>query len=248
MSYLLFDAIFLVLPALGLLASARAPLEQPRARWAVLAMMVLAVAYTAPWDSYLVRTGVWGYGADRVHWTILSVPVEEYAFMLLQVLITSLFLLHLERWLPSSPSHRGRTVAAAGAGVWLCASILGALLIGREATRYLGLILVWASPVLAAQWVLGGGRFWEMRRLLWWSVLVPTLYLWIADWIALRLGIWAISPRHSTGVDVFGLPVEEMAFFSVTNLLIVQGMLLVLRRGEGADTAVALVPRQRAAG
>jgi lycopene cyclase domain-containing protein len=245
MTYLLFDVVFLVVPAVSLLASARDRLREPRAWWALVGMMVLAVAYTGPWDSHLVRTGVWDYGADRVQWTIAAVPVEEYAFMLLQVLLTGSFLLRIERRLPGSavaPTWRTR---AAGAAVWIAAGLLGAALLPGEATRSLGLILVWASPVLAGQWALGGGQFWSSRGLVSWSVTVPTLYLWVADWIALRLGIWEISPFYSTGIGVLGLPVEEMAFFALTNLLVVQGMLLVLR-GPGsvsADSPVSSVSR-----
>ncbi len=123
MTYLLFDVVFLVLPAVSLLASARDRLREPRAWWALVGMMVLAVAYTGPWDSYLVRTGVWDYGADRVQWTIAAVPVEEYAFMLLQVLLTGSFLLRIERRLPGSavaPTRRTRICANGHSGVSEC--------------------------------------------------------------------------------------------------------------------------------
>ncbi|WP_375335542.1 lycopene cyclase domain-containing protein [Halorussus sp. MSC15.2] len=39
-------------------------------------------------------------------------------------------------------------------------------------------------------------------------------------------GLWTISPDYSTGIHVAGLPVEEAIFFVLTNLLVVQGLLL----------------------
>lgn len=57
---------------------------------------------------------------------------------------------------------------------------------------------------------------------------MPTLYLWVADRIALALGIWHISDRFTTGLAHGGLPLEEALFFVVTNLLVVQGLILML--------------------
>ena len=82
------------------------------------------------------------------------------------------------------------------------------------------------------------------RRAFLLGVAAPTLYLWIADAVAIRLGIWHISEAHSTGVKIAGLPVEEAIFFLVTNLLVVQGLIALLYPpGEAA----ARVPRPAAA-
>ena len=63
--------------------------------------------------------------------------------------------------------------------------------------------------------------------------------LWVADAIAIHLGIWRISERYTLGPAVGPLPLEEAVFFLVTNLLVVQGLLLFLyppgrRVAEGA--------------
>ncbi len=55
-------------------------------------LAVVAVVYTAPWDNYLVATGVWYYNPRLVlNWTIGYVPVEEYLFFVLQTFLTGLF-------------------------------------------------------------------------------------------------------------------------------------------------------------
>jgi lycopene beta-cyclase len=73
------------------------------------------------------------------------------------------------------------------------------------------------------------------------AVAVPTLYLWAADRVALALGIWSIAPEHITGVHLFGLPLEEAVFFLVTNVLVVQGVLLFLHPVMRRDAAAGEV-------
>lgn len=86
MSYLQFHLLF-VLPPILLLALGR---EKPFARlgrWAGLGvpvMSLVALAYTTPWDNYLIRQGVWVYGEGRVLGTVGYVPLEEYLFFVLQ--------------------------------------------------------------------------------------------------------------------------------------------------------------------
>jgi len=53
---------------------------------------------------------------------------------------------------------------------------------------YLGLILVWAGPVLALQWAVGANQLW-LRNALTIGTLIPTLYLWSADRVAIAQGI-----------------------------------------------------------
>ena len=38
----------------------------------------IAFWWTVPWDNYLVKNKVWGYGLSRVCATVGYVPVEEY--------------------------------------------------------------------------------------------------------------------------------------------------------------------------
>ena len=57
-------------------------------------VIALAIAYTGPWDHFIISQGVWGYPPGRV-WgpTIGLVPLEEYGFFVLQTTFTSLVLL-----------------------------------------------------------------------------------------------------------------------------------------------------------
>lgn len=95
---------------------------------------------------------------------------------------------------------------------------------------YLVLVLVWAAPVLALQWLAGPGCLWANRRLLLAAIGAASLYLSLADAFAIANGIWIISPQRTLGLRLGPLPIEEALFFVATNCMVVQA--LVLLRSE----------------
>jgi lycopene cyclase domain-containing protein len=252
-TYLAFHAVFIVpvIVAAAVWLRGRWGALPRRAVPALAAITAIAFAYTTPWDNYLVARGVWRYGADRVVGVIGYVPVEEYLFFLLQPVLAGLWFYaliarrdgdrsgaaggpRLQRFTPTEAAavHQGFQAAGvriAGAAGWLIVAAAGAaaLVMGGAGT-YAGLILAWAGPVLAGLWIYAGGEIWPRRRLCLLAVAAPTLYLWIADAVAIRLGIWSINPALSTGISVAGLPVEEALFFLVTNILVVAGLVALL--------------------
>jgi len=250
MSYLQFHAVFVIPPILALLLVNRGfPAVAPGRRVALFGlglMALVALVYTTPWDSYLVARGVWGYGEGRVVGTLWRVPLEEYLFFVLQTLLAGLWLYHLLRLrdraglLLVAKGHRAARYV--GTTVWVLAGLVGVVLMRGEAGLYLGLVLAWASPVLALQWAYGGRLLWHARRVLALGVAVPTAYLWVADRLAIGADIWSISERYTLGINPFGLPVEEMVFFAITTLMVVQGLMLFLwvcgrlRRRSGGDS------------
>lgn len=237
MTYLQYHLVFIVPVLLGLIVltwrrrGALAGAYQPRDSWAwlgFLALPLIAFLYTTPWDNYLVYRAVWTYPPDRVLGRIGYVPYEEYAFFILQSLITGLFLLWLLR-----RDGRAATATAAplrwwGAALLMGLAFVGALCLRQESTLYLGLILAWAMPVLAGQWAFGGDLILGRARVFWTAALLPTLYLWLTDAVAIQNGIWHISERFTVGWYAGPLPFEEMLFFLVTNLLVVTGVMLCL--------------------
>jgi putative membrane protein len=201
------------------------------ARRALLAHMVIAFAYTTPWDNYLVAREVWGYPPGRVLATVGWVPVEEYAFFLIQTAGTGLFLLWLMRirtWRRDPRPLPEAWIRWGGAAVLLVLAALGATALAWTSGTYLGLITAWALPVLALQWGFGGDLLLRRWRLVAWAALVPTVWLWFADRIAIGSEIWWISAPLTTGLAPLGLPIEEALFFLVTNLLVVFGMTMAL--------------------
>lgn len=226
MSYLAFHFVF-ILPALILTALAawrRGAVTARDLAWLGV-MVVLAVVYTTPWDNYLVATGVWHYGSDRVIGTIGWVPIEEYLFFVLQPLLTGLWYFTVRGATAdtAAPSPAGRV----GLVIAVALMVVGAAALTTEQGRYLGLILVWAVPIILLQWGVGASYLWAQRREVLLGIGVPTVYLWICDRLAIGLGIWEISPQYTTGWHLFGLPIEEAAFFLLTNVMVVQGLALV---------------------
>ena len=236
MTYLQFHFVF-ILPMMALLGwlyyRARHTEETPRSIKWLFAIAGIALVYTTAWDNYLVYRGVWGYGEDRVIGTIGYVPIEEYLFFLFQPILTGLFFYwRLATRKEASYAGPGNKSRWTGAIVYLALTVIGILHFKNDHGLYMGLILVWACPVLAAQWGYAGNWIWAERRLWFETTMIPTVYLWIADWTAIDLGIWYIAEQYTTGANLFGLPAEEATFFLVTNLLVIQGLFLFMHVGD----------------
>ncbi|KAL8714143.1 MAG: hypothetical protein Q9220_001871 [cf. Caloplaca sp. 1 TL-2023] len=91
---------------------------------------------------------------------------------------------------------------------------------------YMGLIIVWAGPFILMLWNFAHQLMLNLpltNTLL--PILLPTVYLWTVDTIALRRGTWVIESGTKLGWHLWpGLDVEEAFFFLVTNTLIVSGL------------------------
>jgi len=237
-TYLAFHGVFLAPPLLGLgavLVSRRDRGPGVVRPVAVAVLLVLAFAYTTPWDNYLLARGVWSYGPGTVAARVWHAPVEEYLFVGLQSLLVVFWLRLVSAGTadPSRPVDVNWRERLLGAGAGAVVGVAGALALTRTGTFYLGAILAWAAPVLALQWAVGWPYLLARARLVAVGVAVPTAYLSLADAVALRLGIWRISQTYTTGLAVGGVPVEEVAFFLLTSLFLVQGLVLypwVVRR------------------
>ncbi len=233
MSYLEFHLLFLLPPIVLMGVTLPKSLNDMggwRAQWAIPLIALIALLYTTPWDNYLVAKEVWWYGPDRVLKTIGFVPIEEYVFFLFQPILTGLFLFHYIARRNPSPQSTSCMSAWVGSGSFAAFTLVGLALILSEWTQglYLGLVLAWASPLLAGMWLYDGPTLWAYRTTLMYTVGIPTLYLWVADGTAIASGIWTISSTFTVGISPFGLPMEEATFFLVTNLLVIKGILLLL--------------------
>jgi lycopene cyclase domain-containing protein len=232
LTYLDFLGIFVVLPLslLSVTAVVRSRRDRAPVRLQVggIALMVaLALVYTTPWDNYLISQGVWWYGEGTVRARLWHMPLGEYLFVALQSILVGLWTFQRDGPVVSGVRHSW-TDRTAGALAGVAVSVFGAaLLFGPQSTYYMGAILVWAGPVFALQWGVGWRYLLRVRRRVAAMVAVPVVYLSTIDRLAIEQGIWTISPAHTTGIKVAGLPVEEGAFFLVTSLFIVQALVLL---------------------
>lgn len=203
----------------------------------LLGHAAVAVAYTTPWDNYLVASGVWSYDPQLVTGVTLGyVPIEEYTFFVLQSLLTGSWLLYIARRLKrkadvgpidASATLPYRLLAVGALGVlWL--SAVRRLLMTPNKDDYLGLILGWALPPIMFQTFFGGDILWRNRALLAAAILPATAYLGVSDSLAIGEGTWAINPENTVQTEVIrNLPFEELLFFFLTNVLLVFGVTLV---------------------
>ncbi len=237
-------ALFLTLPLVWLLAYVARDLYQRllmgrpvsidrRAYIVVLLHVIMALVYTTPWDNYLLANGVWFYDPQRVSGVFLGyVPIEEYCFFVLQTLLVGLWTLRVRSYLKSSESLIVSSLSLRlrltifAFGVWLVAIVLW--IIGWKPGTYLALILAWGLIPVLIQLGFGGDILWTKRRLVAWAMLPPTVYLWLLDWVAISNGVWQLDPDQTTGLALAGLPLEEMLFFLITNLIITCGVVLMV--------------------
>ncbi len=229
LTYLQFHAIVLLPPIvlLGLAAWYREHTWWDRQSITGLGVItVLAILYTVPWDGYLIRAGVWDYPTTVVIDRVWSIPPGEYLFFILQPVLTALWLYQFIDTVDMSLGLSFRTRLAGVLGGIVVSAFGGWLLISGSGF-YLGAILAWSGPILAIQWGFGWPylvRTWRMGLL---GVAVPTVYLWAADWLAItRWELWTFDPAFLIGVTPAGLPVEELLFFFMTNLFVIQGLIL----------------------
>lgn len=202
----------------------------------ILFLITIAVTATIPWDSYLIRTGVWTYPENAVlGTTVWSIPVEELFFFVIQTYITSLIYV-----LCNKPVlHAQYLNSYATRPAWIQqGKVLGQIVLGGSSVfggyliylqgdgTYLGLILAWACPFALFTWSITG----EFILALPWTssvipIMVPTIYLWFVDELSLRSGVWSIEGGTKVGYQLFGsLEIEEAIFFLITNILIVFGI------------------------
>ncbi|MBX3084797.1 MAG: lycopene cyclase domain-containing protein [Anaerolineae bacterium] len=243
MTYFGFLGLFVVVPMLILWLIALidhrrgvrlpAPMQTWDAWVPILTHCVIAVVYTTPWDNYLVATKVWWYDPKLVTGLVLGyVPIEEYCFFVLQVLLTGAWLAMLARHTPITqpvePSPRKRWMwTLALLIVWLGFLVI---LIGNwRPGTYLALLMLWALPPVMMQTAFGADILWRHRKIILLSIIPMTLYLAASDKLAISSGTWTINPEQTVGILILGrLPIEEFAFFLMTNTLITLGCTLML--------------------
>ncbi|KAI1101197.1 Squalene/phytoene synthase-domain-containing protein [Jackrogersella minutella] len=229
------------IPPAGLLTFVLWPLLTKLDFHKTITLILVAFSATLPWDSYLVRHGVWTYPADAVVGPrLFGVPVEELFFFIIQTYITSMLYILVNKPIlhaqfianKDNSSPKTRLIKAVGHLLLIGCIAAGALLVKSGGTgTYLGLILIWACPFALLTWTLSGYFLIGLPRAsVAIPIIVPTVYLWIVDELALGRGTWAIESGTKLGWRLWGsLEVEEAVFFLVTNALIVFGMVALDR-------------------
>ncbi|KAK7962172.1 uncharacterized protein PG986_002997 [Apiospora aurea] len=219
-----------------------------------LALVVVAFTATLPWDSYLIRHGVWTYPPEAIIGPrLFGVPAEELFFFVIQTYITSMLYILLNKpvlhsqYLTNRHDSSPTVLAVRVLGqILLGASIAtGAYLVAKSGEgTYLGLILVWACPFALLTWTFSGYFIARLPTFcITAPIVIPTLYLWVVDELALGRGTWSIESGTKLNFRLFGsLEIEEAVFFLVTNALIVFGLVAFDRGMAVINTFPGLFP------
>ncbi len=207
----------------------------------MLILLKVAVAYTIPWDSYLIHTKVWTYPPNGVlGFSVFKIPIEELFFFVIQTYMTSLLYILVNKptlyvtCLFDDTDTKQRDARyfqfrkRLGQVFFVCFTLSSSYFSTLPLSKgtYLALICGWAGPVLLALWCLAYQPLLTLpRSKTWLPILLPTAYLWIVDTIALLRGTWSIEAGTKVGIQVWpSLEVEEALFFLVTNTLVVFGL------------------------
>ncbi|MES3161544.1 MAG: lycopene cyclase domain-containing protein [Halorubrum sp.] len=229
LTYLQFHLVFSfpLLVALWYVAPRYDTQRRRRATVGIAILVAIAYTYTTPWISYMIRRGAWWYGDGAVLVRALSIPLGEYLYFAIQTLIVA-FALHR---LGFDPTFRegdfDRKPRVAGVLVGATMVVVGLWLVSLgDSFLYLGGLIAWVGPVLALQWGVGGGYLARTPKVWLTATLLPSVYFWIVDRIAIGMGTWIISDTYTTGIALLGLPLEEMLFFAAASLMTINGLIL----------------------
>ena len=237
MTYIRFHCIF-NLPLLSFLAVLSAEVRPRSGELQAAGFVLLAVMlFTTPWDNLAAKWGIWGFPREKFSLRIGYLPVEEYAFFVLQSVNVMLAVRAIFHFMPDWQLGQETEV-----GKWtlicLAASLIPWAFVAvqlRWLRRKCGpcvnyaVHLAWFLPVVYAQWVLAPPLFWGHAGLLALVTAVFGVYYTLADLVAVRAGTWFFDETQITGVKLGGvLPWEEIAFFFLTSLLVAQSYLLLL--------------------
>lgn len=237
LTYLRFHLIF-NLPLLLLLVALNWPEPWTSGETGALGFVLAAVMiFTTPWDNLAAKWGIWGFPREKYTLRIGYLPVEEYAFFLLQSVSVMLAVRALFRFFPDWQTGQ-ETEIGKWTLIWLGASVIPWAVVAAQLLRLrrkagprvnYAIHLAWFLPVIYAQWVLAPPLFLAHAELLAVVTAAFGIYYTLADLVAVRRGTWFFDEKQITGVKLGGvLPWEEVAFFFLTSLLVAQSYLLLL--------------------
>ena len=200
-------------------------------------VLLAAMLFTTPWDNLAAKWGIWGFPREKYLARIGYLPVEEYAFFLLQsanviLAVRAVFHLFPEWQTGNEVAVDTLTLILLGGSIvpWLFVIFQLRWLRHKFGPRVnYAVHLCWFLPFLYAQWVIAPFLFIDHAGLMALITGAFGIYYTLADIIAVRGGTWFFDEKQITGVKLGGiLPWEEIAFFFLTSLLVAQSYLLLL--------------------
>ncbi len=238
MTYSEFLLIFTIAPILILAVALRKDIKAAHIKTLLLVSLIAFVA-TSAWDNFAVYSGIWMFPPEKTLGLYLYyVPVEEYAFFFLQTYLTGLvqLLILFRENRHHKPADKVQTHAAIFslivfpliANFSISADEIIRLPFGNW--NYLFHLFAWSGFFVLVQLVFGWSKIKKNLKIIILPTLIMTIYFSLADAISIGNGIWSFDPEQTIGTKLGNVPVEEILFFLMTNLLITEAMVLFLRQ------------------
>ncbi|SHK23039.1 lycopene cyclase domain-containing protein [Alicyclobacillus tolerans] len=199
-------------------------------------LFIIIILYTTPWDSFLIHKGVWNYHRNQVIGiTVYGVPIEEITFYILQTILILQWFTLIQFNIPvlHPQMYSKWKTRLASIIIWVfwfgIAITLYFVLNHRLSSHltYLSLLGSWALFPLGIQMLYNAKLLLANSKLLFWVIFPPTLYLSVCDSVAIHQGIWYFHQSRILDLTVYGVPIEEIIFFLLTNTLVSWSAILV---------------------
>ena len=239
MTYIDFLLVFTVLPISILLILLRRFLNKQYIL-TLLLVSVIAFVATSAWDNYAVYSGIWMFPREKTLGIYLYyVPIEEYLFFFLQTYLTGLVqLFYLSKFYNIEDKHPAKnsvsikifSLSVYALIFYLYANDTEPLKLPFGEWNYLFHLFSWAGTFILIQFVFGRRKIIHNIKLIIVPTIIMTIYFSLADSISIGNGIWYFDPVQTIGAKIGNVPVEEILFFLMTNILITEAMVLFLKQ------------------
>lgn len=216
------------LPVIGVLALIARPFLSRIETTKILFISIVALLYTTLFYNYTIPNGARTYSPEKMSTVIGNVPVDEYIFLILQIVLVSLWAYFCVRW--KHPclnfNHNKQSYQTIRWVPILLLSITTAigykLAVPGKQTFYLGSVMCWSSPAIMVMWYGAGNYFVKHLIPSSLAIVIPTLYLSLINRIALEEDVWYLNKTTSLNISTInGLPLEEALFTFITTTMIV---------------------------
>ena len=237
MTYTQFLLIFTVIPITVLAIVLRKDLSAVYIK-TLLIVSLIAFTATSVWDNYAVYSGIWQFPPEKTLGIYLYyVPIEEYAFFFLQTYLTGLVQLFILFRTGKKADLQSGQIRKAIFPLILFPLIANLhqdqsdkLILPFGNWNYLFHLFSWSGFFVLIQLVFGWKKITENLKLIYVPTLIMTVYFSLADSVSIGNGIWTFDPAQTIGTKVGNVPLEEILFFLMTNLLITEAMVLLLNQ------------------
>lgn len=228
----IYDHFAYTLPVLSALILIARPFINRSEIFKIVLITITHFAYLKLWDAFIITDDTWTFLPERVHSIIGQSTTEKYMFLLIQIVLTSLWALICVRWtipcLCFNYNKKSYQLIQ-----WIPILLLSIVMAvgftmvdpGQD-TFYLGCLLCWASPAVMYLWYGSGNYF--VNKIISSSIatVIPTLYLcWVNQKVSVVNDLHTSAP---TSLNVFvaeDLTLEEALYFFITNVIIVLAVL-----------------------